>query len=135
MITLKELIDNNWNNLQDIEIIKMWFIINNKESEGLSIISDLSKSQLEKLTAKFNYIQTWLPVLPDIYKSNNGKIDRDTCDNLNQILKFHLLDIELNDVLLTWAKENIPKMKCPQIIFVPMINWLKEKYNIEFIKS
>ena len=44
----------------------------------------------------------------------------------------YLLNMELSDSLLEWAKETIPKLKTPSVIFRPALEWLKEKYGVEF---
>ncbi len=71
------------------------------------------------------------PSVPDVYISNKG-IDKEVGNKLNRIITLYLLDCELPESLLTWAKENIPNMNTPNIIFIPMVEWLKNKYSIEF---
>ena len=73
MKTLKELVEwQKFTNQDDLDIIKTWFIENNMESEGLSIISDLAESKANKLQATLNNARAWLPILPDLEKSNQG---------------------------------------------------------------
>lgn len=133
MPTLKEYIDEQrFTGEDDITIIRRWFCENNREQDGLELIAELSKSKSDKLQQSLNYARMWLPSLPNVYESNKG-IDKETANKIQQITTLHLLGYdELPEPLLTWAKETIPNMKIPNIIFVPMTEWLKDNYNIEF---
>lgn len=132
MPSLRELVDNQKiTGIDDISVIRDWFILNNCEQEGLTIISDLSKAKTDKLENKLNYANTWIPSVPDIIESNKG-IDHIVGVRLNQIIRLHCLGSELPIDILNWAKDTIPTMDTPKIIFLPAVKWLKEKYQIEF---
>ena len=50
MITLKELVQNQaWTDATDIQIIKAYFEMNDLESDGIDIISELTKSKINKI--------------------------------------------------------------------------------------
>ena len=132
MPTLKDYIDNQkFTGDDDITIIRKWFSDNNREQDGIELISELSKSKCDKLQNILNCARTWLPSLPDIYESNKG-IDKEDANHLMRITKLYLLSCELSPSLLSWAESRIPEMDTPSVIFVPMVEWLKNKYNIEF---
>lgn len=136
MSTLEELISTQkYTGLSDIDIIKTWFIDNDKESEGINLMAELSKSQFDKIYLQLKNAQTWIPIVPDVYESNKStkyKVSEEEGKYLNKITQRFLLGLELNDDLLNWAKNNIPNINTPTTIFVPMAKWLKSKYKIEF---
>lgn len=136
MTTLEELISiQKYTGLSDIEIIKAWFIDNDKESEGINLMAELSKSQFDKVDRQLKNAQTWIPIVPDTYESNKSmkyKVSKEEGKYLNKITQSFLLGLDLNDDLLNWAKTNIPNMNTPTTIFVPMVKWLKDTYKIEF---
>lgn len=136
MTTLEELVSaQKYTNLSDIDIIKIWFIDNDKESEGINLIAELSKSQFDKIYLQLKNAQTWIPTVPDVYESNKSmknKVSKEEGKYLNKITQSFLLGLDLNDDLLNWAKNNISNINTPTVIFVPMVKWLKDKYKIEF---
>ena len=133
MPTLKELIDQQkLTGKSDIEIISDWFCQKNREEDGLDLISNLNKSKVNKLSKTIDYVRTWLPCLPDVYEANKGKITKEHAKLLNQITRIHLLGNDLSDTILNTAKEVIPTIDTPSVIFIPMVEWLKDKYQIEF---
>ena len=135
-MTLKELVDNQkYTGLSDMDIIEAWFTLNNKESEGMSLITQLSKSKLNKLENTLSYARMWIPTVPPIYEANIGgkhSVSKDVGNKLDAIIQRHLLGMPLNEKLLNWAKETIPTMNTPAIMFVPAIEWLRDEYGIEF---
>ena len=132
-ITLKQLVDNQkYTRKSDIDLIKDWFIMNGKETEGIKLLADLSTAKSNKLERTLLYAQMWIPTVPDVYESNRGKVPKDVANKLNTIIQYHLLDMPLNPLLLEWAKETIPTLNTPQIIYVPAVEWLKSEYDIEF---
>lgn len=134
MKTLKELVEwQKVTDLSDLQIIRTWFIENNMESEGLSIIADLAESKANKLQDTLTYARSWLPILPDLEKSNRGLLTKEQADILQKVITIFLLGMDLKESgFYSWAEQEIPKMKCPKIIFVPCVKWLDEKYGIRF---
>ena len=132
-VTLKEMVDlQPFSGASDTDIIKQWFILNEQESVGISMITSLSEAKISKLQRTICNAQMWIPTVPDIYESNNGKVPKDVAKKLNVFVQRYLLDMGLNEGLLKWAKETIPNMKIPTCIFVPMVEWLESEYGIYF---
>ena len=132
-IALKDLVDvQKYSGESDISIIKTWFVANNKEAEGINLIAELASSQTSKLENTLRIARMWIPTVPDVYESNKPKVPKDVADNLNRIIQYNLLDMPLSNKLLEWARETIPTLKTPTIIFRPAIEWLKSEYGIEF---
>ena len=118
--------------MSDLEIIKTWFIQNNYEQEGLILIADLSKSKADKLERVLCNARTWIPTLSTVTESLRVKVGEEFARKFDIIVSMYLLDMKLNDELLNWAKETIPNMKTPKVIFQPALKWLKNEYGIEF---
>lgn len=136
MVTLKDLVDNQMiTGLSDIDIVKAWFTLNNKESEGISLITELSESKMNKLEDTLTYARMWIPTVPDVYEANiksKHPVPKDIADKLNHIIQRHLLGMSLTEKIVNWAKETIPTLNTPTIIFRPAVEWLRDEYGIEF---
>ena len=131
MITLKELVqEQTWNNMTDIQIIKAYFELNDLESSGIDIISELTKSKINKIKNKYETAKTWVCMLPSKYLYENYSLD--IADRLHRLELDYLMNGgELSDKQLRWAKENVPSIKMPECYFQPLIAWL-EKREIRF---
>lgn len=132
MVTLKEIVDKYGNFVSDEDKILLYFTENNLESQALEMIPKLAKSQVEKINKKYNYVKVWLLNTAIPCDSKGNRFSQDIEDKFRIIVNHHLLDEELPEKLIEWAKEEIPKMEMPRIFFVPAYEWLKEKYNIKF---
>lgn len=65
MTTLKELVDNQeLTNDSDIQIIKTFFILNSMEEEGIDLIYQLTKSQIQKIKNKQAISEEWITSCP-----------------------------------------------------------------------
>jgi len=132
-VTLKDLVDmQKFTGDSDLKLIGEWFVANNKEAEGINLLSELASSKAAKLERILQNARTWIPTVPKVYESNPNKISKENGEKLDQIIQRYILDMPLNDKLLVWAEENVPEMKTPTIIFRPAVEWLKSEYGIEF---
>ena len=131
MITLKELVQEQiWNDMTDLQIIKAYFELNDLESEGIDIISELTKAKINKIKNKYEVAETWVCMLPSKYLYENYSLD--IADHLHRLELDYLMNgCELSGKQLKWAKENVPNIKMPECYFQPLIAWLEEK-GIEF---
>lgn len=127
MITLKELVqEQTWNDMTDIQIIRAYFELNDLESSGIDIISELTKSKINKIKNKYETAETWVCMLPSKYLYENYEID--VADRLHRLELDYLMNGgELSDKQLRWAKENVPNIKVPECYFQPLIAWLEER--------
>lgn len=129
MTTLKDLTEMFGKTLSDMQIIKEWFTRNNQEAEGLKLVSELAQSQLNKVERKYDYARTWIPVKVDM---SDVCRDKDVARKLDKIINYQILEIEIPDDLLKWAKETIPTMKMPSLFFMDTAKWLDERWGIKF---
>ncbi len=127
MITLKELVQNQtWNDATDIQVIKAYFELNDLESDGIDIISELTKAKINKIKNKYETAETWVCMLPSKYLYENYELD--VADRLHRLELDYLMNGgKLSDKQLKWAKENIPNIKMPECYFQPLIAWLEGK--------
>ena len=127
MITLKELVqEQTWNDMTDIQIIKAYFELNDLESSGIDIISELTKSKINKIKNKYETAETWVCMLPSKYLYENYSLD--IADRLHRLELDYLMNGgELSDKQLKWAKDKIPNIKMPKCYFQPLFVWLEEK--------
>lgn len=135
-ITLKELInrpDVVALNLSDLEIIKLYFTINSKEEEGLTLISSLASHKINSLSLQLGSIQSWDLVLHELKASEVSDHKQETADNLSLLQRVGLLNKSLKDFpnLYSWAKKVIPTLTVPQIYFQPTFHYLAS-YDIYF---
>ncbi len=62
MPTLEELIEEQkYTKISDIEVISKWFCDNNREEDGLELITKLNKSKVDKLSKILNNARMWPP--------------------------------------------------------------------------
>lgn len=127
MATLEQLVQKQkLFDMTDIQVIKMFFSINDLEEEGVELITELSKAKIEKLKHRKQIVEDWTSYLPSKYLYEN--YDLDIADNLH-ILELDYLSHggELSNSRLEWARENLPNIEKPQCYFNPLIEWLDDK--------
>ena len=127
MVTLEQLVnEQKLFDMTDIQVIKMFFDLNDLEEEGVELITELSKAKIEKLKRKKQMVEDWTSYLPSKYLYES--YDLDTADKLHTLeLDFLSHDCELSEIRLDWARENVPNIVIPQAYFNPLIDYLEEK--------
>lgn len=129
MIKLRELLDKYEGVYNDRQIIVEYFVQNNMEYEAMELLISLAKKRAKKVERELDYVKSWLPVKIDM---------KDVCkdmrvgDKLDKLITCQICGFEPHTDLLEWARENIPNMKMPQLMFMDTVKWLKEKYGIRF---
>lgn len=123
---------NTTDPVKEADIIKRWFVENDFEDVGLSMIPSLSAHKIKKLQDKLSFAQSWIPCKIDMNCNKEFANDKLTADMLNYIITYCMLSMSLPDDVLDWAKENIPNINVPRMFFMPTVKYLKERYNIEF---
>lgn len=133
MVTLEQLVkEQKLNSITDIQIIKTFFDLNNMEEEGMDLITELSKTKIEKLKRKERVVKEWISYLPSKYLYEN--YDLDIADALHTLeLDYLSHGGELSRNRINWAKENVPNIVRPEIYFNPLVEWLEDK-GIRFLK-
>lgn len=126
MITLKELVQEQaWNDATDLQIIKAYFELNDLEADGIDIISELTKSKINKIKNRYAVAETWVCMLPSKYLYENYSLD--IADRLHGLELDYLMNgCELSDKQLKWAKENASNILEPEAYFQPLIRYLEE---------
>lgn len=134
-MTLKELLVQygyTTDPVKELDIIERWFVENDFEDLGLSVIARLSEEKIKKLQDKLSFAQSWLPSKIDMNCNEEFANDKTTADMLNKIITYCMLSMPLPDDILDWAKANIPNINVPKFFFMPTVKYLKDRYNIEF---
>ena len=112
--------------MTDIQVIKMFFTLNDLEEEGVELITELSTVKIEKLKRRKQPVADWTSYLPSNYLYES--YDLDTADKLHTLeLDFLSHDCELSEIRLDWARENVPNIVKPQAYFNPLVEWMEEK--------
>ena len=127
MITLEQLVkEQKLFDMTDIQVIKMFFDLNDLEEEGVELITELSKAKIEQLKRRKQMVEDWTSYLPSKYLYEN--YDLETADKLHVLeLDFISHGCELSELRLEWARENVPNIISPQAYFNPLIDYLEEK--------
>ena len=127
MVTLEQLVQKQkLFDMTDIQVIKMFFSINDLEEEGVELITELSKAKIEKLKHRKQMVEDWTSYLPSKYLYEN--YDLETADKLHALeLDFISHGCELSELRLKWARENVPNIVIPRAYFNPLIDYLEEK--------
>ena len=127
MATLEQLVQKQkLFDMTDIQVIKMFFSINDLEEEGVELITELSKAKIEKLKHRKQMVEDWTSYLPSKYLYEN--YDLEMADKLHALeLDFLSHGCELSELRLEWARENVPNIIIPRAYFNPLIDYLEEK--------
>lgn len=130
MKTLKEYTDmQKLTGMSDMEIITSYFIDNDMEEGAMELSHNLAKSKIEKMKHRQNIIKEWAYYLPSEYLYEKYSVD--TASMLHRIELDYIINGEVTDYRLKWAKENIPNIEEPLVYFQPCVGWLAEQ-GIEF---
>lgn len=95
----------------DFEIIYNWFIENDKELEGITLMEKLARGKAEKLGNELGRIKGHLSMY-NVGPEIGGK--------LNHIIILHILGFDIEKdypQYWEWLKETIPTLKCPLIFW------------------
>ena len=117
---------------EPLYIIQEYLKETGQEIEALGMVVALAVSKSNKIEAQLNYARSWIPNKIDLVKSNK-KITADQAKLLDRLTDIFLLGMDIPPQYLEEVKTTIPQMKMPQFVFVPMVEWLRDKYGIQFI--
>ena len=115
-------------------IIQEYIKAMGKEIEALGMVVALAANKSKKVEAQLNYARSWIPNKVDLVKANKGVTARQA-KLLDRLTDIFLLGMDIPSQYLDEVKATIPQMKMPQFIFVPMVEWLRDKYGICFMKG
>ena len=125
----------------DADLILRFLSENETEEEMVDAIVRLLKISINKKDQILNQSRVWIPEIVGFRKANRSKrVNTRTSSEREQILFdrltcYFLLGMDIPDSVLEEAKSIIPNRERPFVIFNPMLEWLKEKYGIEFFKE
>lgn len=126
MKQLKEYIEfQKFTDISDMEIITQYFIDNDMEEEAMELSHNLAKAKIEKMKHRQHIIKEWAYYLPSEYLYEKYSLDIAT--KLHRIELDYIVNGEVTDARLKWAKENIPNIKLPEVYFNPCVEWLAEQ--------
>lgn len=117
-----------------IEIIREYIIESNRESDVLTIIPILAKARLDKIQTQLDYARVWIPNKCDLQKCNKD-ITAQQAKMLERLTDMHCLGLEISETYIEEVKKVISNMERPNIVFAPMVEWLKDKYGICFAEK
>lgn len=118
--------------MSPLQIICEYLVQTNQEMEALEMIPKLAKSQTEKVKKQLDYARCWIPNKIDIFAGNKG-ITREQAKMLDVLTDYYCLGMEVPEYYIEKARETVEHMKTPRFVFVPMVEWLRDKYGIEFM--
>lgn len=115
-------------------IIQEYIKTTGKEIEALGMVVALAVNKSKKVEAQLNYARSWIPNKVDLMRSNaNKNLMPCQAKLLDRLTDIFLLGMDIPSQYLDEVKSTIPQMKMPQFIFVPMVEWLRDKYGIRFM--
>lgn len=117
-----------------IKIISEYIIESNLESDALAIIPILAKARLDKIQRQLDYARVWIPNKCDLRKCNKG-ITEQQAKMLDRLTDMHCLGLEISETYIDEVEKVISNMKRPNIVYAPMVEWLKDKYGICFAEE
>lgn len=117
-----------------IKIISEYIIEVNQESDALAIIPILAKAKLDKIQRQLDYARVWIPNKCDLRECNKG-ITEQQAKMLDRLTDMHCLGLEISETYIDEVEKVISNMKRPNIVYAPMVEWLKDKYGICFAED
>lgn len=117
-----------------IAIIREYIIKANRESDALAIIPTLAKAELDEIQAQLDFARVWITNKCDLQECNKG-ITTQQAKMLDRLTDIYCLGLEISETYIDEVEKVISNMKRPDIVFAPMVEWLKDKYNISFMED
>lgn len=101
------------------------------EFELLDIMPRLAKIKHNKAQSRLQYAQSWIPCKVDTHACNK-KISVEQGRLFDLLTDLYCLGVEPTEKTLEEARKTFESMDTPTLIFVPMVEWMRDKYDIEF---
>ena len=115
-------------------IIQEYIKTTGKEIEALGMVVALAANKSKKVEAQLNYARSWIPNKIDLARANKN-VTPCQAKLLDRLTDIFLLGMDIPSQYLDEVKATIPQIKMPQFIFVPMVEWLRDKYGIRFMED
>lgn len=105
-----------------------------REIDALGMVVALAKNKSDKLERRLNYAKTWIPNKISLFEANSGITMREA-KMLDRLTDIYLLGMDIPPQWLDEVKTTVSQMETPKLIFVPMVEWLRDKYGIKFLEE
>ena len=119
---------------EPLYIIQEYLKATGQEIEALGMVVALAVNKSKKVEAQLNYARSWIPNKIDLARANKN-VTPCQAKLLDRLTDIFLLGMDIPSQYLDEVKATIPQMKMPQFIFVPMVEWLRDKYGIRFMED
>lgn len=117
---------------EPLYIIQEYLKATGQEIEALGMVVALAVNKSKKVEAQLNYARSWIPNKIDLARANKN-VTPCQAKLLDRLTDIFLLGMDIPSQYLEEVKTTIPQMKMPKFIFVPMVEWLRDKYGIRFM--
>ena len=130
MKSLRELVNmQTLTGESDFEIIYDWFIENDKELEGITLMEKLATNKANRLANEIDRIKGNMSMYAGtdiLFKEYKPEI----ASKLNHIIVLYILGLDIGQYYpqhIEWLKETIPTLECPTVFWRDFYEWLKSK--------
>lgn len=117
--------------MNPLDIIYEYLVQTKQETEALDIIPKLAQRKADRIQSQLDYARSWIPLKVDVYKANKN-VTRQQAEIIDRLTDYYCLGMDIPEQYLAKVREVVPNMATPKIVFVPMTEWLRDKYNIMF---
>lgn len=115
-------------------IIQEYIKAKGKEIEALGMVVALAANKSKNVEAQLNYARSWIPNKVDLAKANKGVTARQA-RMLDRLTDIFLLGMDIPSQYLDEVEATVSQMEMPKLVFVPMVEWLRDKYGIKFLEE
>ena len=115
-------------------IIQEYIKTTGKEIDALGMVVALAANKSKKVEAQLNYARSWIPNKVDLAKANKGVTARQA-RMLDRLTDIFLLGMDIPSQYLDEVEATVSQMEMPKLVFVPMVEWLRDKYGIKFLEQ
>ena len=117
--------------MKPLDIIYEYLVQTKQETEALDMIPKLAQMQAHRIQSRLDYARSWIPNKVNVYKANRN-VTCQQAEIIDRLTDYYCLGMDIPEQYLAKVREIISNMEMPKLIFVPMTEWLRDKYNIVF---
>ena len=117
--------------MKPLDIIYEYLVQTKQETEALDMIPKLAQSKASRIQSQLNYARSWIPNKVNVYKANRN-VTHQQAEMIDRLTDLYCLGMDIPEQYLAKVREVVPNMAMPKVVFAPMTEWLRDKYNIVF---
>lgn len=125
MVSLIELVRTYGGLTTDLQIIKMFFIKNGIEADGIELMRNLAVEKVHRLELENQKIKGNISMYYPTHTNSTWSVELQSATE--RAMLFQMSGQEIPDNILAYLAKEIPKVKCPSLFWRDLYEYLKAK--------